>query len=119
MEHIAQYFETIPSTHRSAILIGGLAFFFMLEQAAPFFSLSYDRSKHTLRNIFFTLTTVLVNFFMAFIVIRTSLWTQDHDFGILSWLSANIWVEAIIGLLVLDLIAAYLSHVLEHKIWFL
>lgn len=119
MEAIVDYFATIPSSHRGAILVGGLAFFFILEHAIPLFSLTYDRSRHTWRNIFFTITTILVNFLMAFIVIRTSMWTQEASFGILNWLHANIWVEAILGLMILDLIAAYFSHYLEHKVWFL
>ena len=32
MEQLIHYFETIPSLHRSGILIGGLTFFWILDK---------------------------------------------------------------------------------------
>jgi hypothetical protein len=37
MEELIHYFETIPSLHRSAILVGGLTFFWLLEGALPLY----------------------------------------------------------------------------------
>lgn len=37
MEQLIEYFRHIPSSHRTAILVGGLTFFFLLESFIPMF----------------------------------------------------------------------------------
>ena len=80
MDSIINYFETIPSSHRSIILVGGIAFFWLLEYAIPLFNFNYKKIKHAWPNIFFTLTTIVVNFVLAFILLKTSDWTVANDF---------------------------------------
>lgn len=117
METIVQYFETIPSSHRSAILVGGIAFFWMVESAVPLFRFSYNKVKHAGINIFFTLTTIVINFVMAFILLRSADWAVANKFGILQWLpDMPLWAYTILGLLLLDLIGAWLVHWAEHKV---
>lgn len=117
METIVQYFETIPSSHRSAILVGGIAFFWMVESAVPLFRFSYNKVKHAGINIFFTLTTIVINFLMAFILLKSADWAVANKFGILQWLpDMPLWAYAVAGLLLLDLIGAWFVHWAEHKV---
>lgn len=117
METIIEYFETIPSAHRSLILVGGLSFFWMLESAAPLFKFNYKKWRHALPNLFFTLTTVVINFVLAFLLLNTSDWVVANQFGILHWLpSMPFWAAMLLGILMLDLIGAYLPHWVEHRI---
>jgi len=116
MNAIIEYFSTIPSLHRGLILAGGIAFFWLLESVKPLFSFDYKKWNHAGINIFFTITTIIVNFVMAFILLMTAEWAVQNKFGILQWLPGiNIWVYTIIGLLLLDLIGAYLAHLVQHK----
>ena len=116
MESIINYFATIPSLHRGLILAGGIAFFWLLESAKPLFAFDYKKWNHAGLIIFFTITTIIVNFVMAFILLMTADWAVQNKFGILQWLpEINIWVYTIIGLLLLDLIGAYLAHLVQHK----
>jgi sterol desaturase/sphingolipid hydroxylase (fatty acid hydroxylase superfamily) len=120
MNQIINYFSTIPSSHRSLILVGGITFFWLIESAYPLFKFNYKKWDHAGKNIFFTITTIIVNFFLAFILLKTANWTIQNQFGILQWLpKINIWLYTIIGLLLLDLIGAYLVHLVEHKVKFL
>jgi sterol desaturase/sphingolipid hydroxylase (fatty acid hydroxylase superfamily) len=117
METIVQYFETIPSSHRSAILVGGIAFFWMVESAVPLFRFKYNKVKHAGINIFFTLTTIVINFLMAFILLKSADWAVANNFGILQWLpDMPLWAYAVAGLLLLDLIGAWFVHWSEHKV---
>ena len=117
METIIAYFETIPSLHRSLILIGGLTFFWILEGSFSLFNFQYKKWKHALPNVFFTLTTVVINFVLAFLLLNTSDWTVKNEFGILFWLTdLPLWADAILGLLLMDLIGAYLPHWTEHRV---
>ncbi|MEH6679026.1 MAG: sterol desaturase family protein [Sediminicola sp.] len=117
MESVMDYFETIPPLHRSAILVFGIAFFWLLEYAVPLFRFDYKKWRHGSINIFFTLTTVIVNFILAFLLLKTSDWTVANHFGLLQWLDgAPLWAKIILGLLILDLIGAWLAHWVQHKV---
>jgi sterol desaturase/sphingolipid hydroxylase (fatty acid hydroxylase superfamily) len=120
MNEITAYFTTIPSTHRSLILVSGIAIFWLIENAFPLFNLNYKKWHHASINIFLTLTTIVVNFALAFILLQSADWAFAHQFGILQWLpKMSLWLYAFVGLLLLDLIGAYLVHLVEHKIKFL
>ena len=117
MESIIDYFRTIPSTHRTVMLVGGIAFFWIIEAALPLFSFKNNKLKHAGVNIFFTITTILVNFPMAFILVKSSDWAITNNFGILQWLpQMPIWLYTISGLLLLDLIGAWFVHWTEHRV---
>lgn len=120
MNEIISYFSTIPSSHRSLILVGGITIFWLIENTFPLFQMQYKKWHHAGINIFFTITTIIVNFILAFILIKTAEWTTKNDFGILQWIpQIPIWLYTIIGLLLLDLIGAYLAHFVQHKTKFL
>ncbi|MGO4822502.1 MULTISPECIES: sterol desaturase family protein [unclassified Flavobacterium] len=120
MNDIISYFSTIPSSHRSLILVSGITIFWLIENAFPLFNFTYKKWHHASINIFLTLTTIVINFVLAFILLKTADWTIENDFGILQWLpEIPLWSYTLIGLLLLDLIGAYLVHLVEHKTKFL
>ncbi|MFY8012365.1 MAG: sterol desaturase family protein [Saprospiraceae bacterium] len=120
MEPIMVYFESIPSRDRSLILAGGIAFFWLMETAFPLFKFSYKKWKHAAINVFFTLTTIIVNFALAFLLLQISRWTQESHWGLLTFIdSIPLILYALAGLMGLDLISAYFIHWLEHKVRFM
>ena len=120
MNEMIQYFSTIPSSHRSLILVGGITIFWLIENAFPLFRFEYKKWNHAGINFFFTLTTIIINFLLAFILLKMANWTIENNFGMLQWLPPiNIWLYTLIGLLLLDLIGAYLIHLIQHKTKFL
>jgi len=116
MDALVDYFSTIPSLHRTLLLVGGLTFFWLLESAVPLFRFRYEKWKHAWVNIFFTLTTIVVNFSMAFVLVRVSDAVVAGQFGVLYLLNLPLWAHALLGLMMMDLIGAYLIHFLEHKV---
>ena len=117
MEEIINYFETIPSLHRSIILVGGITFFWFLEGFFPMVKFNYKKWKHAIPNFFFTFTTIAINFIFAFLLLNVSDWTSHAEFGFLHWLpTLPLWMDVLLGVLLLDLIGAYLPHFVEHKI---
>tara|TARA_A200000113_G_scaffold66038_1_gene57291 strand:+ start:3140 stop:3976 length:837 start_codon:yes stop_codon:yes gene_type:complete len=117
MEEIINYFETIPSLHRSIILVGGITFFWFLEGFFPMVKFNYKKWKHAIPNFFFTFTTIVINFIFAFLLLNVSDWTSHAEFGLLHWLpTLPLWMDVLLGVLLLDLIGAYLPHFVEHKI---
>jgi sterol desaturase/sphingolipid hydroxylase (fatty acid hydroxylase superfamily) len=117
METVINYFSNIPSLHRSLILAGGIAFFWMIESAKPLFKFDYKKWHHAKINFFFTATTIVINFCLAFLLLTTSQWVVSNNFGLLQFLpKMNFWLFTIFGLLFMDLIGAYLPHFVEHKV---
>ena len=117
MQTIIEYFETIPSAHRSLILVGGLCFFWILEGNFSLFRFQYNKWKHSVPNLFFTLTTIIINFLLAFLLLNTSDWVVTNEFGLIQWIpSLPLWIKVFLGVLFLDLIGAYIPHWVEHKV---
>jgi sterol desaturase/sphingolipid hydroxylase (fatty acid hydroxylase superfamily) len=120
MQPFISYFETISSLHRGLILVGGIALFWLIENAYPLFKFQYNKIGHAGINIFFTATTIVVNFVLAFVLLLAADLAIQQNFGILQWFPIkNIWLYTLVGLLLLDLIGAYLAHLVEHKVKFL
>lgn len=117
MNSIIEYFSAIPSRDRTLLLAGGITLFWLLETAAPLFRFGYQKWRHAGINLFFTLTTILVNFTLAFLLLRVSQATQDLELGLLT-LTGRLPVifSTLIGLLGLDLIGAYAIHWLQHRL---
>lgn len=116
METIIQYFETIPSLHRSIILVGGITFFWVLEGLLPLRGLPYQKWRHALPNFFFTITSIVVNFVLAFLLLATADWVQTHQFGLLHLIDLPFWLYVVLGVMLLDFVGAYLAHYVEHRV---
>ena len=117
MDRLIAYFSTIPSSHRSVILFGGIAFFWMLENTFPLIRMHYNQWKHAGVNLFYTGTTIVINFLLAFLLVATALWCESNQVGLLYLFPAlPSWGFALLGLLLLDFIGAYLVHWVEHQI---
>ncbi len=117
MSAIAEYFATIPSSHRALILAGGIAAFWIWESAAPLFRFDYRKWPHARVNFFFTATTIVVNFALAFLLLRASEWALAREFGLLFLLPGlPLLAQTLIGLLLLDLISAWLAHLVSHHV---
>ncbi len=117
MESIIDYFKHIPSIHRMALLVGGITLFWIAEGIIPLFGFKYRKWRHAGVNIFFTLTTIIVNFPLAFILVKASDWAIQNNFGVLQWLpSMPVWVYTVGGLLLLDLVGAWFVHWTQHKV---
>jgi sterol desaturase/sphingolipid hydroxylase (fatty acid hydroxylase superfamily) len=117
MNEIINYFENIPSLHRGLLIVGGINFFWFLEGLFPLVRFNYKKWHHALPNFFFTLTTILINLSMAFLLLSMSDWTVNNSFGLLQWIpDLPLWTEVILGVLLLDFVGAYLPHYTEHRI---
>lgn len=117
MNDIIRYFEGIPSLHRALILACGITLFWLIESAVPFFKFKYNKWQHARINIFFTITTIVINFALAFILLKTADYVTVKKFGILNWLpEMNPITFTLVGLLLMDFIGAYLAHFTEHKV---
>jgi len=116
MQFLIDFFSTISSSLRTLILASGFVLMWMFESLIPLFRNNTKKVGHTGVNLFFTVTTLIVNFIFAVLLVKASDYTTQHHFGILYLLGLPLWLHAILGFLLLDFIGAYLIHLLEHKV---
>ena len=120
LESLINFFENISSIQRSFLLVGGIAFFWSIESIMPLFNFNYKKIKHAIPNFFFTMTTIIVNFSLAFLLLYCSDWVTANNFGLLNWIpNLSIFTQIFLGVFLLDLIGAYLPHLIQHKVGFL
>lgn len=116
MEKLVAFFDHIQSWQRSLILAGGLLLFWLVEGALPLFRFRYHKFRHAGLNLFFTLTTVIINFAFAALIVATSRYAATHHIGLLWLTPMPLWLFALLGLMILDLVGAWFIHWLQHKI---
>jgi sterol desaturase/sphingolipid hydroxylase (fatty acid hydroxylase superfamily) len=116
MHAIIEFFKHISPLTRALIIAGGLVFFWMLESIIPLFRFGYRKWQHAGLNLFFTMTTIVINFIFAFGITLTSDWAVQEHFGLLHLVPLPPWLYVLLGLMILDLISAYWIHYIQHQV---
>lgn len=118
MEAIINFFTGIPSETRTAILLGGIVLFWILEGALPLFSFQYKKIRHAGINLLLTLIQLVIGLFFAGLLLKITQWTGVNNFGILNLIAMPLWLKVVLGLLILDFVGAYFAHWIGHKVKF-
>ena len=116
MNEIISFFSDVPVVFRTLILLGGIVFFWILEGIIPFYSLNYKKTNHAILNLLFTITTAIIGFGFAFVLLKSTEFVNNYGIGFIHLFNLPLFVEVIICLLLLDLVGAYLVHFVEHKV---
>ena len=116
MNEIITFFTDVPLSFRTSILLGGIMFFWILEGVIPLYSFDYKKTKHAITNLFFTLSTAIIGFGLAFILLKSTIFVTQNKIGVIHLFDISLSVQVILSLLILDLIGAYLVHFIEHKV---
>ncbi len=115
MEKFLLFFENMPTWHRAAWIIVCMTAFWLLEGNYPLFRFEYKKWKHALTNLFFLLTTLLINVLFALATVGVFAWTKEYHIGFLYFADMPLWLGLLLSIMVFELIGQYLSHYLLHK----
>ena len=117
MQDVLTFFQSIESSTRSLFLVSGLAFFLSLEAIIPLFKMDYDKLRHAGINSTFTLITLIINLFGALLISAAVDYNLENKSGLLNLTAdLSIWSYVVLGLVLLDLIGAWLIHWIEHRV---
>ncbi len=116
MEKFVDFFKHIQPWQRSAGVVAGIVFFWIIEGIIPLFRFKYRKFYHAGLNLFFTLTTIVINLAFAYLILLGSDYTNRHQVGLLHIVHLPLWLYVIAGLMILDFVSAWLIHWMEHKI---
>lgn len=116
MEDLVAFFSAVPSWFRAILLIGGLLIFWILEGLIPLSKFQYSKMRHAVTNLTLTLTTMIVGFGMAGLMLVASDYVSENQYGLLYLVDMPLWLQVIVGILLMDCIGAYLVHFVEHRV---
>jgi sterol desaturase/sphingolipid hydroxylase (fatty acid hydroxylase superfamily) len=119
LESFIEFFEHIPSTFRAGILVGGIFLFWVIEGVFPLFQFGYRKVRHAAINSVLTGFFLIIGLLFASVLLSASDWITENNFGILNWVMLPIWLQIVIGVMLLDFFGAYLVHWVEHKVKFM
>ncbi len=98
------------------MLVAGLVILWLIEGVIPRIRFRNNRFRHAGTNLFFTLTTAVVNLGFAFMIVKAADWAAGERFGLLYLLGLPVWLHCLLAIMMMDLIGAYLVHLVQHKI---
>ena len=119
MESVISFFEDVPTIFRAGILIGGIFLFWVIEGVFPLFEFKYRKVRHAAINGVLTACFVVIGLAFAGLLLWSSEVVTETNFGLLNWISMPVWLQCIVGVMLLDFFGAYLIHWIEHKVKFL
>ena len=116
MSEFLNFFETMPIWMKAGWVFLTLGLFWILEGYYSLVKLSYKKWRHAKVNLVLLLFVMIINAVFGIATAGVFTWLEASKFGVLHLFKAPIWVELILAILVLDLIAQYGVHYLLHKI---
>ena len=116
MEAFLEFFETMPSWQKLVWIFICLSFNWILEGGFPLVSLNYKKWRHAGVNLIFLSCSMVINVLFGVATVGVFAWLATSNFGLLHLFELPIWVELLIALLILDLVAQYFVHYLLHKV---
>ncbi|NND89192.1 MAG: sterol desaturase family protein [Flavobacteriaceae bacterium] len=116
MQEFLLFFETMPVWMKAGWIFLILSLFWFLEGYYSFLKRPYKKWKHAKTNLILLGCVMLINVIFGIITAGVFLWLEESQIGMLSLFQAPIWLELLISILVLDLIAQYGVHYLLHQV---
>lgn len=119
MENILSFFVDLSSFQKLLWIIFCLAIFWVLEGIYPLFNHNYKKGKHAKTNLVLLASTIVINVLFGIATAGIFAWLHHNNFGLLYLIDLPIWLEVLLGVMLLDLIAQYGVHFLLHKVSFM
>ena len=119
MDAFLAFFEQMPAWQRLAWVGACLSLSWILEGSFPLLSLPYRKWRHAGVNLVFMLTSLVISLGFTAATVGVTAWVAEARFGLLYLLDWPLWVELVVAVVLLDLIAQYTAHYLLHKVGFM
>lgn len=116
MQSFLNFFETMPVWIKAGWVFFVLTVFWILEGYYTLVFTKYNKWRHAKTNFILLAFVMLINLVFGIITAGVFLWLNHSNFGLLALINTPIWLELLLSILILDLIAQYFVHYLLHKI---
>jgi sterol desaturase/sphingolipid hydroxylase (fatty acid hydroxylase superfamily) len=119
MSEILLAVESLGNGSKLLWIVLWISVFSLVEKVMPFNESVFDKIKHSKINFTLLGSTIIINALFGIITGAVVLWQSKTNIGLLKMIDLPIFVELIIAILLLDLIAQYFVHYLLHHVKFM
>lgn len=116
MTEFLLFFEQMPTWQKLLWVGVCLSGSWILEGAWPLVRLSYRKWRHAGVNLVFMTTSLAISVLFTTATVGVVEWVRSNGFGLLYLVDWSVWVEIVLTVMLLDLVAQYIVHVLLHKV---
>lgn len=116
MEEMLNYLTRMPDTAKLLWLVFWLSLASLAEIFIPLTREPYNRWQHLKVNGFFLLSTLAINSVFGLLLLTLLPVFQNNSIGLFYHVSLPVWLELLVALLILDLLAQYTIHYLLHNV---
>ncbi|NND63048.1 MAG: sterol desaturase family protein [Flavobacteriaceae bacterium] len=116
MEAFLDFFENMPIWMKAGWIFLVMAIFWILEGYYNLYNLTYKKWRHAKVNLVLLFFVMVINAVFGIATAGVFLWFGESNFGLLHLFEAPVWVELLLSIMVLDLIAQYGVHYFLHKV---
>lgn len=116
MEEFLRPFENMPASQKILWIFGSLLVVWLLESIIPLVRHNYKKWRHDGINLVFLSFSMIINVLVGVATVGVFLWVSEGQIGLLNMISLPIWMELIIAVAALDLLAQYTAHYLLHRV---
>ena len=110
LENLLQYLADLPDIFKIFWLALCLSIATIAEFLIPLTKSDYNRFQHLRVNLFFLVTTIIVNALFSLLLVGVLPVLAAHQIGLSYWIEIPLWAEFIFALLLLDLLLS-LIHI--------
>lgn len=117
MDAFLLFFEEMPVWMKAGWIVVCMSFFWILEgYYTRLFTMDYKKWRHASANLVLLLFVMIINAAFGIATAGVFLWLEESQFGLLHLFEAPVWVELVIAVVILDLIAQYFVHFCLHQV---
>ena len=116
MDSFLNFFETMPIWMKAGWVVFTLSLFWILEGHYSLFTLKYKKWKHAKTNIILLVFVLMINAIFGIATAGIFVWLSESQFGLLHLFEIPVWIELLLSIMALDLIAQYGVHYFLHKV---
>ena len=116
IEGFIHFFEQMPTWQRLVWVAVCLTAGWIAENGRPLFRFDYRKWSHARVNLVFFVMLAVVGAAFAAGMVGLFKWIERREIGLLHRVDWPLWVELLVAVIALDLIAQYLAHFLLHKL---
>jgi sterol desaturase/sphingolipid hydroxylase (fatty acid hydroxylase superfamily) len=116
MTDFLHFIEAMPDWQRLAWLLVCLAFCWVLESLIPLFRWDNKKLKHDAFNLGLFVMNGVITLPVSIALGMAIIWSESNQVGLLYQLELPLWMELLLAIVFLDLIAQYTVHYLLHHV---
>ncbi len=116
MENFLAFFADLPTLYKLGWIIVCLLFVWGLEALVPLFRHDYNKLRHDGVNLVFLSFTLVLNILIGLATVSVFYWVEISGVGLLNLVDLPLWIEVILGVMLLDLFAQYVAHYTLHRV---